>query len=186
VARPSVLQQRPKCSVSGAGSPSSSSCTPPSHAKTVKTNAPRTNASPIYLVLFISATYILNRPCVYCSLLLAILVISLFDFNSSWFEPRYSHPSRLFAVPPPPAAAPQGGSANGSSLLPSALMETLDFVGGVINGTATSVVGSVIDSIKGRSSSPEVSVVNDTVGEWVKSLLRKEWRISCFDVALRL
>ena len=29
-------------------------------------------------------------------------------------------------------------------------------------------------------------VVNDTVGEWFKSLLRKEWRISCFDVALRL
>ena len=64
-------------------------------------------------------------------------------------------------------------------------MDTLDFVGGVINGTATSVVGSVIDSIKGRPS-PEVSVVNDTVGEWFKSLLRKEWRISCFDVALRL
>jgi hypothetical protein len=143
----------------------------------------RTNASPIYLVLFISATYILNRPCVYCSLLLAILVISLFDFNSSWFEPRYSHPSRLFAVPPQPQAVTLHG--NGSSLLPSAIMDTLDFVGGVINGTATSVVGSVIESLKGRPS-PEVSVVNDTVGEWFKSLLRKEWRISCFDVALRL
>jgi len=140
-----------------------------------------TNASPIYLVLFISATYILNRPCVYCSLLLAILVISLFDFNSSWFEPRYSHPSRLFAVAPPPTTAPY----NGSALLPSAIMDTLDFVGGVINGTATSVVGSVIDSLKGKQA-PEVSVVNDTVGEWVKTLLRKEWRISCFDVALRL
>jgi len=64
-------------------------------------------------------------------------------------------------------------------------MDTLDFVGGVINGTATSVVGSVIDSLKGKQT-PEVSVVNDTVGEWFKTLLRKEWRISCFDVALRL
>jgi hypothetical protein len=151
-------------------------------ARPVLTRLRSTNASPIYLVLFISATYILNRPCVYCSLLLAILVISLFDFNSSWFEPRYSHPSRLFAVPPP-TAAPY--SSNGSSLLPSAFMDTLDFVGGVINGTATSVVGSVLDSLKGRPS-PEVSVVSDTVGEWVKGLLRKEWRISCFDVALRL
>jgi hypothetical protein len=149
------------------------------------TDTRRTNASPIYLVLFISATYILNRPCVYCSLLLAILVISLFDFNSSWFEPRYSHPSRLFAVPPPPPTTAPALYGNASSLLPSALMDTLDFVGGVINGTAMSAVGSVIDSLKGRSS-PEVSVVNDTVGEWFKSLLRKEWRISCFDVALRL
>src|ERR1700761_6878144 len=48
-----------------------------------------TNASPIYLILFISATYILNRPCVYCSLLLAILVVALFDFHGDWFEPRY-------------------------------------------------------------------------------------------------
>jgi len=46
----------------------------------------RTNASPVYLVLFISATYFLNRPCVYCSLLLAILVVSLFDFGTEWFE----------------------------------------------------------------------------------------------------
>ena len=45
----------------------------------------RTNASPIYLILFITATYCLNRPCVYCSLLLAILVISIFDLKSDWF-----------------------------------------------------------------------------------------------------
>ena len=43
------------------------------------------NASPAFLVIFLSTTYFLNRPCVYCSLLLAILVMALFDFNGDWF-----------------------------------------------------------------------------------------------------
>ena len=48
-----------------------------------------TNASPIYIVLFLTATYALQRPCVYCSILLFVLVFSLFDFHADWFEPRW-------------------------------------------------------------------------------------------------
>jgi len=136
-----------------------------------------TNASPIYLVLFISATYILNRPCVYCSLLLAVLVISLFDFNSSWYEPRYTQSNPLFTMPNPPS--------KGTSMVPAAVMDTLELVGSVVNSTAASVVGSVVGSLKLRNASA-ITNNNSAVLEWVKSLLRKEWRISCFDVVLRL
>lgn len=137
----------------------------------------RTNASPIYLVLFISATYVLNRPCVYCSLLLCILVLSLFDFHSSWFEPRYSHPSTLFS-----------GSSNVTSSitttamipLPSVIQDTVDIVPAVVNSTAVSVLSGLKDRTILEPS------MDGSWGEWIGRGLRKEWRINCFDVAIRL
>ena len=136
----------------------------------------RTNASPIYLILFITATYVLNRPCVYCSLLLAILVLSLFDFNSSWFEPRYSHPSTLFAT-----SNTSTSSLSTPTLLPmpTVLADAMDVLTAVVNGTVASVVGALRE--KGMDASS-----GSALGEWMKGVMRKEWRISCFDVAIRL
>ncbi|RSL47407.1 hypothetical protein CEP53_009946 [Fusarium sp. AF-6] len=55
-----------------------------------------TNASPAFIFLFFICTYFLNRPCVYCSILLLILFLTscnwsdrcFFDFGSNWFLPR--------------------------------------------------------------------------------------------------
>jgi len=133
-----------------------------------------TNASPIYLVLFISATYFLNRPCVYCSLLLAILVIALFDFHSNWFEPRYSSSA--------PSAASQY-FANATSSLPGNMIETATLLASAMNSTAAAVVDTVVGSLLPKNVPQEQ--LNSTVVEWIKSLLRKEWRISCLDVVVR-
>lgn len=42
-------------------------------------------APPIYLLLFIAGTYFLQRPCLYCTLLLLLIIVTLFDFQSNWF-----------------------------------------------------------------------------------------------------
>jgi len=70
-------------------------------------------------------------------------------------------------------------------MVPAAVMDTLELVGSVVNSTAASVVGSVVGSLKIRNASA-ITNNNSAVFEWIKSLLRREWRISCFDVVLRL
>ncbi|KAF4303842.1 Bladder cancer-related BC10-like protein [Botryosphaeria dothidea] len=142
-----------------------------------------TNASPVYLVLFISATYFLNRPCVYCSLLLAILVIALFDFNTSWFEPnsRY-HPESSSSslndtyVPP-----------SNSSLVADIAVETISLLASTVNNTAGALVSAAMDGIKRKRGAPEAAANINTSTEWGKGLFaRKEWKVPCMDVIVRL
>ncbi|KAF1811009.1 hypothetical protein P152DRAFT_459883 [Eremomyces bilateralis CBS 781.70] len=134
-----------------------------------------TNASPLYLILFISATYVLNRPCVYCSLLLAILVISLFDFHSNWFEPRY-------ASSPSPAT-----SSVASAALQNLALETASLVAEAMNGTAGAMLGAVVDGVKQRMQPQEA--MGGGAGELIRagsSWTKKEWRVPCIDVVVRL
>jgi hypothetical protein len=134
----------------------------------------RTNASPVYLVLFISATYFLNRPCVYCSLLLAILVVSLFDFHTAWFEPRLS--SDQFSSLP----------SNETSPVRDSMFETTSIIVSAVNSTAEAIAKAAVDGI--RRKAPSVSQVSGGTGfEWAKGLVgKKEWRIPCLDVLVRI
>ncbi|ORX99823.1 hypothetical protein BCR34DRAFT_592808 [Clohesyomyces aquaticus] len=143
----------------------------------------RTNASPVYLVLFISATYFLNRPCVYCSLLLFILVVALFDFHTPWFEPPLEHETGELGS----SAAEQLGDALG---------ETASLVVHVANSTAQAVVKAAVEGIKEKiggaaAGSADAAAASAAAGaqsyEWVKGLLgKKEWRIECLDVLFRI
>jgi hypothetical protein len=124
----------------------------------------RTNASPVYLVLFISATYFLNRPCVYCSLLLFILVVALFDFHTPWFDPPLAPDTAELAL-------------NGT------FVETAGVLAQAANHTAQAIVKNAVDGVRGR--------IGQTNGakeyEWVKGLLgKKEWKIQCLDVLIRV
>ena len=125
-----------------------------------------TNASPIFIFLFFICTYFLNRPCVYCSFLLLILFASschwsdhcFFDFSSNWFEPR--------------------GPGN----------ETLDQIAvysGALNNTAAALAGTALEEAK-----KQVAFRTEWTGigvEWLRSLLgRREWRVPCLDVYIRL
>jgi hypothetical protein len=124
----------------------------------------RTNASPVYLVLFISATYFLNRPCVYCSLLLFILVVALFDFHTPWFDPPLAPDTAELA-------------------LDGTLVETAGALAQAANHTAQALVKSAVDGVRGRMG----QVDNGKEYEWVKGLLgKKEWRIQCLDVLVRI
>jgi hypothetical protein len=118
----------------------------------------------VYLVLFISATYFLNRPCVYCSLLLFILVVALFDFHTPWFDPPLAPNTAELAL-------------NGT------IVETAGVLAQAANHTAQAIVKNAVDSVRGRmgqaSSGKEY--------EWVKGLLgKKEWKIQCLDVLIRV
>jgi len=112
---------------------------------------------------------------VYCSLLLAILVIALFDFHSNWFEPRYSNVASI--------AAFEQVWIKGYEPTSAAVLQTVSSVASAINSTAAAVVEAVAKSVI-QQPPPEV-LLNSTVIEWVKGLLRKEWRISCVDVVVR-
>lgn len=127
----------------------------------------RTNASPVYLVLFISATYFLNRPCVYCSLLLFILVVALFDFHTPWFDPPLTPDTAEFAL-------------NGTTSLQDTLLENAGLAAQAVNLTTKAIVKSAVEGVRER-------VGQGKEYEWVKGLLgKKEWKIQCLDVLIRI
>ncbi|KAL0260421.1 hypothetical protein SLS55_004108 [Diplodia seriata] len=145
-----------------------------------------TNASPVYLVLFISATYFLNRPCVYCSLLLAILVIALFDFNTSWFEPNGRYHPDADAVS---AANDSYVPPSNASMALDVAMETVSLLAGTVNNTAGALVSAAMDGIKRKRGTPDAAahVAAGASADWGKGLFaRKEWKVPCMDVIVRL
>jgi hypothetical protein len=127
----------------------------------------------VYLLLFISATYFLNRPCVYCSFLLAVLVIALFDFTTPWFEP-------------PLSAGSSDHVLNGTSPLQNTVAETASIFASAANQTVSAMVKAAVDGIRNKAmGAPQVS--GTVTQEWVKGIFsRKEWRIPCLDVLVRL
>jgi hypothetical protein len=139
-----------------------------------------TNASPIFIFLFFVCTYFLNRPCVYCSFLLLILFASschwsdhcFFDFSSNWFKPRQHSSSILPEI------------ANSSAMTDQTL-EQLSIYLGVFNNTAVALVGPALEEAKRR-----LAMRTEWTGigvEWLRSLLgRREWRLPCVDVYIRL
>jgi len=130
-----------------------------------------TNASPAFIFLFFVCTYFLNRPCVYCSFLLLILFLTscnwsdrcFFDFGSNWFQPQ-----------PASRAAPPG--------LDDAANATADAVAEMIGSTATALATAAAEQVaRARVEWTGLGV------EWLRSLLgRREWRIECLDVYIRL
>ncbi|KAF2688695.1 hypothetical protein K458DRAFT_359575 [Lentithecium fluviatile CBS 122367] len=132
----------------------------------------RTNASPVYLVLFITATYFLNRPCVYCSLLLFILVVALFDFQTPWFEAPLSSETAELAL-------------NGTTPFRDTIFETAGVFVQAANNTAQALIKSAVDGTREKGAASEVS--NGQNYEWMKGLVgKKEWRIPCLDVLVRI
>ncbi|KAF2203295.1 hypothetical protein GQ43DRAFT_454529 [Delitschia confertaspora ATCC 74209] len=133
----------------------------------------RTNASPVYLFLFISATYFLNRPCVYCSLLLAILVVALFDFSTPWFESSISSDT-------------SGAILNTTTPLQGTIVETASIFASAATSAAQAMIKEAVNGIRNRdSSAPQIT--GTATQEWVKNLFsKKEWRVPCLDVLVRL
>ena len=128
-----------------------------------------TNASPAFIFLFFVCTYFLNRPCVYCSFLLLILFLTscnwsdrcFFDFGSNWFQPR--------------PAASQTAIEDADDAATAVAVEML-------NSTAAALAGAAADHVaRARAEWTGLGM------EWLRSLLgRREWRIECLDVYIRL
>ncbi|KAI9163109.1 hypothetical protein HJFPF1_04707 [Paramyrothecium foliicola] len=140
-----------------------------------------TNASPAFIFLFFICTWFLNRPCVYCSILLLILFLTscnwsdrcFFDFSSNWFQPR-------------PSLA--GGSSPDGSL-DTALLDHQEghaslnaSVVDMVNSTARALASAAADEITTRRKEWTGLGI-----EWLRNLLgKREWRIECMDIYIRL
>ncbi|KAL2845422.1 hypothetical protein BJY01DRAFT_214215 [Aspergillus pseudoustus] len=167
-----------------------------------------TNASPLFLISFVTLTYLLHRPCIYCSALLVILFAStctwsdrcFFNLRADWFAPRYS---------PYDAAAGAGANnsscftnTNASSILAPESESLAGYVFEAMNNTAKALAGAVVDETQRRffpgaeSSCPSGSATAATTAadeltgfglEWLRSLVgRREWTLPCVDVKIRV
>lgn len=132
----------------------------------------RSEASPIYIIFFLSATYFLNRPCVYCSLLLAMVVLAVFNFQGDWFEPQsYSTSSNTAA-----------NQAN--STLPR-VADGITFLASALNETAATLFEAGKSEVERRA---RTKVAWYAVGaDWLKNIIsRGELRIECMNTVIRL
>ncbi|KAG5991774.1 hypothetical protein E4U43_003937 [Claviceps pusilla] len=124
-----------------------------------------TNASPAFIFLFFICTYFLNRPCVYCSILLLILFFTscnwsdrcFFDIHSNWFLPR-----------------------------PTSTAHDIVHPAAVFNATvvdvAKALAGAAADDMAARRAEWTGLGV-----EWLRTWLgRREWRIECMDIYIQL
>lgn len=163
------------CSAYERGFPSSSSCISASHSgikKTCTNIQSSSNVSPLHFVLFVGATYYLNRPCIYCSLLLTILVFCLYDFHTNWFEAQTDY------------SASQTSEGHEGSILQKAAMESASIAASILNSTAASAVQGAVEAAKQKMNVQVPAHINGA--DWLKELLgKKEWRIPCIDVAVR-
>lgn len=65
-------------------------------------------------------------------------------------------------------------------------MESASIAASILNSTAASVVQGAVEAAK-RKLNVEAQIPQISAAEWLKELLgRKEWRIPCIDVAVRL
>ncbi|EEA23052.1 hypothetical protein TMatcc_001916 [Talaromyces marneffei ATCC 18224] len=161
-----------------------------------------TNASPLFILSFVVLTYILHRPCIYCSALLLILFTSscqwsdrcFFDLRGDWFAPRFSPPSYTISS----NGSMVGGNATMSTAFDGVVGFGNESFASFINSTATAVAGAAMEEIKRRTS---VMLADGTAAvagrgqeewtgiglEWLRSLLgRREWTIPCIDVKVQL
>ncbi|QPH19688.1 hypothetical protein C2857_004980 [Epichloe festucae Fl1] len=123
-----------------------------------------TNASPAFIFLFFICTYFLNRPCVYCSILLLVLFFTscnwsdrcFFDFRSNWFLPRPS-------------------TSDSTALFNTTMMD-------MANSTAKALASAAVDDMSARRAEwTGVGV------EWLRTFLgKREWRIDCMDISIQL
>jgi hypothetical protein len=101
---------------------------------------------------------------VYCSLLLFILVVALFDFHTPWFDPPLAPDTAELAM-------------NGT------FGETAGVLAQAANHTAQALVKNAVEGVRGKL--PQVSGGKEY--DWVKGLLgKKEWKIQCLDVLIRI
>lgn len=140
--------------------------------------------APAYVVLFLIAHYSLQRPCVYCSILLFVLIFSLFDFRTNWFEPRWQPSSeQLLSM-----SETLGSFVTGNATFTDAVLETatlaVSAVNGAVNGT---LAGAAMEGVK-RKVGAGGGVGNVTNGfEVLRSVVDKwQFRIPCLDVVVRL
>jgi len=166
-----------------------------------------TNASPLFLISYVALTYILHRPCIYCTALLIILFASscnwsdhcFFDLRRDWFSPPFVSSSADTVQNTTTATASAG---NVSSLSPEQTVSPLHdgglagYVFEAVNSTTKALAGAAVEGVQQRFALNETTTGATAADEqewtgvgleWLRSLLgRREWTIPCVDVKVRL
>jgi hypothetical protein len=152
--------------------------------------------SPIHLTIFLLLTYFLNRPCIYCSLLLVILFASschwsgrcFVDFSHSprdqgglesyagWFWPR------IYSQTIQHDGAPERANAT-----------MVGFLSEITNSTIAALANAAIDGTRRKLITSTTNVerlmpYSAGIGiQWLRRLLgRHEWTLPCVGVNVRL
>ncbi|GJN73979.1 hypothetical protein PLICBS_008063 [Purpureocillium lilacinum] len=160
-----------------------------------------TNASPAFIFLFFVCTYFLNRPCVYCSILLLILFLTscnwsdrcFFDFRSDWFLPRSASSSSAASTsastsPATPTSTIYTGAGGANATIYT--QNHHDVAADAFNATVAEMLNSTARALAGAAADQVAAKRAEWTGlgmEWLRSLLgRREWRIECMDIYIRL
>jgi len=145
--------------------------------------------SPIHLTIFLLLTYFLNRPCIYCSLLLVILFASSCHWSGRCFV-DFSH-----------SPADEGGLRSCAGWFwpriysqgPDRANATMaDFVSEITNSTIAALANAAIDGTKRKfvtsTSGERVMPYSAGIGiQWLRRLLgRHEWTLPCVGINIRL
>ena len=94
--------------------------------------------------------------------MLFILVDALCDFHTPWFDPPLSDTPALAVNETTP------------------LLESAGVYAQAAANTAQDLIKSTVDNVRGKASA-------GAMNEWVKGLLgKKEWKIQCLDVLIRI
>ena len=137
-----------------------------------------------FVALFFLSTFLLHRPCIYCSALLIILFISscnwsdrcFVDFSQNWFESR----TRSSPLPNPLPAA-----ANWSDMGGKGYMDDGSFWKAAVNETASLLGTAAKEELKRRM--PTKTEWTGLGMGWMRSWLgAREWRLPCLDIYVRL
>ncbi|KIW39235.1 uncharacterized protein PV06_09026 [Exophiala oligosperma] len=166
--------------------------------------------SPVHLIIFIALTYFLNRPCIYCSLLLVILFATSCHWSNrcfislsssggqygedptassiaSWFIPR------LYTTPPTTSFNNNGQADDISSDMGA-------FLADVANSTATALSQALKDSASNLVDGARSKLITNSPGgpaslpvdagvgtQWLRQLLgRSEWTLPYVEVKIAL
>lgn len=122
----------------------------------------------------------------YCSILLFVLVFSIFDFRADWFEPRWSGSALALTET---MAAFLGGNAT----LAEVALETASLAITAVNGTGGSLASTAMGTVKRKVSDDLGSAVFTSIPsglsafEWLRNILdRRQLRIPCLGVVVRI
>lgn len=143
--------------------------------------------SPVHLTILLSLTYILNRPCLYCSLLLIILFATschwsqtcLVDFSyvpvaeggsghATWFIPRFI-------------------TVNEKSWNVTRNNETVSYLASALADSAVAGINEVAARMRGKDifTSTNAGYLSSFFA-FVSELLHKEWTVPCIGTRIIL
>lgn len=150
--------------------------------------------SPVHLILLLVLTYVLNRPCIYCSFLLIILFASSCHWSNRCFIDftRYGAEPSSVASWFIPRLYTDGNKDPGMANQENSSLEIADFLADVTRSTVYGIAHAVKESASGllnearqsvpatAPSSPSPSVDAGIGAHWLRQFLgRTEWTLAC-------